>query len=60
MAMRLDEVVSGVKADVAVKVFGPDERVLERVGAQVYRVLSTVRGAADTQVEVLSGATESR
>ena len=58
MAMRLDEVVSGIKADVAVKVFGPDAAVLERLGAQVLDVIEHVRGAADTQVEVLSGASQ--
>jgi cobalt-zinc-cadmium resistance protein CzcA len=58
MAMRLDEVVSGIKADVAVKVFGPDSAVLERIGAQVLDVIEHVRGAADTQVEVLSGAAQ--
>lgn len=56
MAMRLDEVVSGVKADVAVKVFGPDAAVLERLGGAVRDVLTDVHGAADLQVEVLSGA----
>ncbi|MBP1684663.1 MAG: czcA 1 [Deltaproteobacteria bacterium] len=58
MAMRLDEVVSGVKADVAVKVFGPDAATLERIGERVQQVLATVRGAADLQVEVLSGAAQ--
>jgi cobalt-zinc-cadmium resistance protein CzcA len=58
MAMRLDEVVSGVKADVAVKIFGPDAAVLERLGEEVRQVLATVRGAADLQVEVLSGAVQ--
>jgi len=58
MAMRLDEVVSGVKADVAVKIFGPDNATLERLGAEVERVLATVSGAADLQTEVLSGAAE--
>jgi cobalt-zinc-cadmium resistance protein CzcA len=58
MAMRLDEVVSGVKADVAVKVFGPDPLTLERVGESVRSVLGRVRGAADLQVEVLSGASQ--
>jgi cobalt-zinc-cadmium resistance protein CzcA len=58
MAMRLDEVVSGIKADVAVKVFGPESAVLERVGAQILDVVEHVRGAADVQVEVLSGATQ--
>ncbi len=58
MAMRLDEVVSGIKADVAVKVFGPESAVLERIGAQVLDVIEHVPGAADTQVEVLSGAAQ--
>jgi cobalt-zinc-cadmium resistance protein CzcA len=58
MAMRLDEVVSGVKADVAVKVFGPDPVTLEGVGEEIRGVLAQVRGAADLQVEVLSGAAQ--
>jgi len=58
MAMRLDEVVSGIKADVAVKVFGPDSTVLEKIGAQILDVIEHVPGAADTQVEVLSGAAQ--
>lgn len=58
MAMRLDEVVSGIKADVAVKVFGPDASVLERIGEQVRGILEGVRGAADVQVEILSGAAQ--
>ncbi|MGE3191399.1 MAG: efflux RND transporter permease subunit, partial [Vicinamibacterales bacterium] len=58
MAMRLDEVVSGIKADVAVKVFGPDAAVLERLGAEILDVIEHVGGAADTQVEILSGAAQ--
>lgn len=58
MAMRLDETVSGVKADVAVKIFGPDSATLERLGTEVQRALAGVPGAADLQVEVLSGASE--
>ncbi len=58
MAMRLDEVVSGIKADVAVKIFGPDMAVLERLGEQVRRVMEQVAGVADLQVEVLSGAAQ--
>ena len=58
MAMRLDETVSGVRADVAVKVFGDDEEVLERVADDVLQWLAQTRGAADAQREVFSGAAE--
>jgi len=58
MAMRLDEVVAGVKADVAVKVFGEGSAELERLAAEVKMVLARVRGVADLQVEVFSGASQ--
>lgn len=58
MAMRLDEVVSGVKADVAVKIFGEDAATLERLAGEVEAVLAKVRGVADLQVEIFSGASQ--
>lgn len=58
MAMRLDEVVSGVKADVAVKVFGPNTATLEELGKKIQGVIEPIAGAADLQVEVLSGAAQ--
>jgi cobalt-zinc-cadmium resistance protein CzcA len=58
MAMRLDEVVSGVKADVAVKIFGADPVTLEHLGVVVQRAVAAVRGVADLQVEQLSGAAQ--
>ena len=58
MAMRIDETISGVKADLAIKVFGDDFRVLDSLGQQVLRALSTVPGAADAQMEVTSGVAD--
>jgi cobalt-zinc-cadmium resistance protein CzcA len=60
MAMRLDEVVSGIKADVALKIFGEDAVVLERLADQAQRILERIPGAADAQAEVLSGVAELR
>ena len=60
MAMRLDEVVSGIKADVALKIFGEDSRELERIAQQALRVVSAVPGAADAQMEIVSGVAEVR
>ncbi len=60
MAMRLDETISGIKADVAVKIFGEDPRVLEQLAEKALRVVSSVRGAADEQMEIASGVAELR
>ncbi|MEK7833872.1 MAG: efflux RND transporter permease subunit, partial [Acidobacteriota bacterium] len=58
MAMRLDETISGVKADVAVKLFGEDLNLLEEKAAEIARVLEKVPGSADVQAEALSGAAQ--
>jgi cobalt-zinc-cadmium resistance protein CzcA len=58
MAMRLDETVSGVKADVALKIYGEDPAELERLADRALRLLSTVPGAADAQMERISGVAE--
>jgi cobalt-zinc-cadmium resistance protein CzcA len=58
MAMRMDETVSGVKADLAVKIFGDDFRTLDTLGQQVLREVARVRGAADAQMEITSGVAE--
>ncbi|HEV8416212.1 MAG TPA: CusA/CzcA family heavy metal efflux RND transporter [Bryobacteraceae bacterium] len=58
MAMRIDETISGVKADLAIKVFGDDFHQLDALGEQVLRAVSSVRGAADAQMEVISGVAE--
>ena len=58
MAMRIDETISGVKADLAVKVFGDDFATLDTIGERVLHEVSSVRGAAEPQMEVTSGVAE--
>jgi heavy metal efflux system protein len=55
MAMRVDETVSGVKADLAIKVFGDDFDQLDSLAQQVLRATARVRGAADAQIQLTSG-----
>jgi len=54
--MRVNELVSGVKSDIAVKIFGDDLDVLSKKAEQIQAVLQTVKGVEDLQVEKLSGA----
>jgi len=53
--MRFNELIAGVRSDVAVKVFGDDVEVLADVGARIEAVLASVEGAGDTQVEQTTG-----
>lgn len=53
--MRFNELISGVRADVAVKVFGDDLDTLNEVAAQIEQVLGGVAGAADVKTEQTTG-----
>jgi cobalt-zinc-cadmium resistance protein CzcA len=58
IAMRVDELVSGVRSDLAIKIFGPDFVELSRLADEIQKVLQTVPGQTDLQVEKLSGAAQ--
>jgi cobalt-zinc-cadmium resistance protein CzcA len=53
--MRFNELISGVRSDVAVKVFGDDMAVMEATAGRIADVLRTVDGAADVKVEQTTG-----
>ncbi len=55
IAMRVDELVSGVRSQVAVKLFGDDLETLRVKADEIARVLRQVRGMADLRVEQVSG-----
>ncbi len=53
--MRFNELISGVRSDVAVKVFGDDMAVMNPTAEQIAKVLESVPGAADVKVEQTTG-----
>jgi cobalt-zinc-cadmium resistance protein CzcA len=55
IALRVDELVSGVKSAIGIKIFGEDLDVLKQRAEAVSRVLATVPGATDINVEKVSG-----
>ncbi|BAW80625.1 CzcA family heavy metal efflux pump [Candidatus Nitrosoglobus terrae] len=52
---RVNEMLSGVKADVAIKVFGDDRSILLATAEQIATILRTVPGATDIRVEQIAG-----
>lgn len=55
--MRFNELIAGVRSDVAVKVFGDDMGTLLDTGEKISRVLKKIPGAADVKVEQVTGLT---
>lgn len=53
--MRFNELISGVRSDVAVKVFGDDMNTLREIAELISKQLKEVPGAADVKVEQVSG-----
>ena len=53
--LRFNELISGVRSDVAVKVFGDDNDVLNATAAEIAEVLEQVPGASEVKVEQTTG-----
>ncbi len=53
--LRMQEMIAGVRSDLAVTVYGPDLDELRRIGDEVRRVVAGVPGAADVKAEQTSG-----
>ena len=53
--MRTNELISGVRSDVAVKVYGDDLDQLTRLAARIERVMRQVPGAEDVKAEQVTG-----
>jgi cobalt-zinc-cadmium resistance protein CzcA len=53
--MRFNELLAGVRADLAVRIFGDEYKVLAPVAERIAAELRAVRGAADTRVEQMTG-----
>ena len=56
IAMSVDELLTGTKAELAVKIFGPDMDVLLEKSQQLQSVLNSVDGASDVQADQITGA----
>ena len=53
--MRMNELISGVRSDVAVSIYGEDLQTLKRAGDDLVKILRTVPGAADVKAEQSAG-----
>ncbi|MGU9816413.1 CusA/CzcA family heavy metal efflux RND transporter [Pseudomonas sp. LF135] len=53
--LRFNELISGVRSDVAVKVFGDDMAVLNKTAAEIAETLQTLDGASEVKVEQTAG-----
>jgi cobalt-zinc-cadmium resistance protein CzcA len=53
--MRFNELIAGVRGDIAVKVFGDDFNAMNRTAEQIAGVLRNTQGATDVKVEQTSG-----
>lgn len=53
--MRFNELISGVRSDIAVKVFGDDMETMNKSAEKIAQTLSKISGAVDVKVEQTTG-----
>jgi cobalt-zinc-cadmium resistance protein CzcA len=55
IALRVNELISGIKSDIAIKVIGDDMDQLRAAGEAIAPVLASIEGAEDAKIEQVSG-----
>ncbi|MBX9569485.1 MAG: CusA/CzcA family heavy metal efflux RND transporter [Candidatus Obscuribacterales bacterium] len=55
IADMIDDLISGIKADLGIKVFGDDPRKIDEIAGHIESICGTVRGSADIQREQILG-----
>jgi len=55
IAHNLDELITGVKAQLAIKIYGEDFEILKQKSMEIKDIISSLKGAADVQVEQFTG-----
>lgn len=58
IATRVDELLSGVRAQLAVKLFGPDLDMLSEIGQQIEQAVQEVEGTSDVAMEQIAGESQ--
>ncbi|MBR7512812.1 efflux RND transporter permease subunit, partial [Mycobacterium tuberculosis] len=53
--LRFNELISGVRSDVAIKIFGDDNDVLNETATKVATVLQGINGATEVKIEQTTG-----
>jgi heavy metal efflux system protein len=53
--MRVNDLVAGIKGDVAIKVYGDDFQQMQDLADQIRKTVASVPGAADTKMEIVTG-----
>ena len=53
--MRFNELLSGVRAELAIKIFGDDFEQLDKLGNDIQQAISSIEGIADIQMEKTTG-----
>ncbi len=55
IALRVNELISGIKSDVAIKIFGEDLEKMKAIAEKISPIMAKVKGATDIKIEQVSG-----
>ena len=58
IALRVNELISGIKSDLAIKVIGDDMGRLREIGEKIAPILASIEGAEDVKIEQISGLSQ--